>query len=84
MKPEDNGFVGEDRLVPPCPAPRKLHRAAGAAPVTQLEFARAGIVTEEMIYVAHRENLCRERAFAQAAERIDDGESFGARTPAHS
>ena len=25
--------------------------------VTQYEFARAGIITEEMIYVAHRENL---------------------------
>ena len=36
----------------------------GAAPtarlVTQYEFARAGIVTEEMIYVAHRENLGRQ------------------------
>jgi phosphomethylpyrimidine synthase len=81
VKPEDNGFVAEDRLVPPCPAPRALLRAGGSAPVTQLEFARAGIVTEEMIYVAHRENLCRERAFAQAAERVEAGESFGAEIP---
>ena len=29
--------------------------------VTQYEFARAGIVTEEMIFVAHRENLGRRR-----------------------
>ncbi len=50
-------------------------------PVTQLEFARAGIVTEEMIYVAHRENLCRERALDVAKERIADGESFGAAIP---
>ncbi|MGJ0505750.1 MAG: phosphomethylpyrimidine synthase ThiC [Methylocystis sp.] len=78
VKPEDNGFAEGDRLVPPCPAERKLYRAAGAAPVTQLEFARAGIVTEEMIYVAHRENLCRERALDVARERIADGESFGA------
>ena len=49
--------------------------------VTQLEFARAGIVTEEMIYVAHRENLCRERALDVAKERIADGESFGASIP---
>ncbi len=81
VKPEDNGFVEGDRLVPPCPAQRQLYRAAGAAPVTQLEFARAGIVTEEMIYVAHRENLCRERAFDAARERIADGESFGAAIP---
>ena len=30
-------------------------------PVTQLELARAGIVTKEMVYVAYRENLGRER-----------------------
>ncbi|HEY8214909.1 MAG TPA: phosphomethylpyrimidine synthase ThiC [Methylocystis sp.] len=81
IKPEDNGFAEGERLVPPCPAERKLYRAAGAQPVTQLEFARAGIVTEEMIYVAHRENLCRERAHDVAKERIAEGESFGASIP---
>jgi phosphomethylpyrimidine synthase len=81
VKPEDNGFAEGERLVPPCPAERKLYRAAGAAPVTQLEFARAGIVTEEMIYVAHRENLCRARAPDAARERIAEGESFGAAIP---
>ncbi|MGJ0533301.1 phosphomethylpyrimidine synthase ThiC [Methylocystis sp.] len=81
VKPEDNGFAEGERLVPPCPAARGLYRAAGTSPVTQLEFARAGIVTEEMIYVAHRENLCRERALDVAKERIADGESFGAAIP---
>ncbi len=81
VKPEDNGNVSGEHLVPPCPAERKLLRAAGSDPVTQLEFARAGIVTEEMVYVAHRENLCRERAFDAARERIADGESFGASIP---
>jgi phosphomethylpyrimidine synthase len=81
VKPEDNGFVSDDHLVPPCPAPRVLYRAAGSSPVTQLEFARAGIVTKEMIYVAHRENICRERALDEAGARIKDGESFGASIP---
>jgi phosphomethylpyrimidine synthase len=81
IKPEDNGFAEGERLVPPCPAERRLYRAAGAQPVTQLEFARAGIITEEMIYVAHRENLCRERALDVAKEHIADGESFGAAIP---
>ncbi|MGH7757670.1 MAG: phosphomethylpyrimidine synthase ThiC, partial [Vulcanimicrobiaceae bacterium] len=49
--------------------------------VTQLEFARAGIVTEEMIYVAHRENLAREAAVEGAAQRLADGQSFGAAIP---
>ncbi|QGM44537.1 phosphomethylpyrimidine synthase ThiC [Methylocystis heyeri] len=81
VKPEDNGFASGEYLVPPCPAPRAIYRGTGAGPVTQLEFARAGIVTQEMVYVAHRENLCRERAFENAAARIADGESFGASIP---
>jgi len=81
VKPEDNGFVEGEKLVQPCPAQRPLYRAAGLAPVTQLEFARAGIITEEMVFVAHRENLCREKAFEQARERLADGESFGAEIP---
>src|SRR5512141_2238436 len=32
VKPEDNGFAEGDRLVPPCPAERKLYRARGADP----------------------------------------------------
>ena len=48
---------------------------------TQYEFARAGIITEEMVYVAHRENLAREAAVAGAAATLADGESFGAALP---
>ncbi len=81
IKPEDNGNVSADGLVPPCPANRLPRRGVGAGPVTQLEFARAGIITEEMIYVAHRENLGRERALENAAATVADGESFGAEIP---
>ena len=49
--------------------------------VTQYEFARAGIITEEMIYVAHRENHGRATAQPNAAATIADGESFGAEIP---
>ena len=52
-------------------------------PVTQYEFARAGIVTKEMIYVAHRENLGRKAILDRAAHALADGESFGASLPAH-
>ncbi len=41
---------------------RTLRAGAPGQLVTQYEFAKAGIVTEEMIYVAHRENLAREAA----------------------
>ena len=56
-------------------------RSAKRAPVTQLEFARAGIITKEMIYAAERENLGRAAAMAGAAERLADGEDFGAEIP---
>ena len=61
--------------------------ARGGGLVTQLELARAGIVTKEMVYVAHRENLGRERLGRagqadEAEARLADGESFGASLPA--
>ncbi len=79
VKPEDNGNTPADKLVAPCPAERTI--LAGSGMVTQYEFARAGIITEEMIYVAHRENLGRAEAHPGAADRIADGESFGAAIP---
>jgi len=81
IKPEDNGNVSADALVPPCPANRLPRRGTGAGPVTQYEFARAGIITEEMVYVAHRENLGRATALESAAATVADGESFGASIP---
>ena len=51
-------------------------------PITQYEFARAGIITKEMIYVAERENLGRQEQLARANAAINDGESFGADIPA--
>ncbi|MDA8250894.1 MAG: phosphomethylpyrimidine synthase ThiC [Rhodospirillales bacterium] len=81
VRPEDNGHAAGDKLVPHCPAPRRLRAGVAGRPVTQLEFARAGIVTEEMIYVAHRENLGRAKMPDGAAERRADGEDFGAAIP---
>jgi phosphomethylpyrimidine synthase len=81
LKPEDNGNVSADHLAPLCPATRTLRAGKPGQLVTQFEFARAGIVTEEMIYVAHRENLAREAAVGRAAERLADGESYGAAVP---
>jgi phosphomethylpyrimidine synthase len=78
VKPEDNGFATNERLVPEFPAKRTPLRARDGLAVTQLEYARAGIVTPEMEFVAIRENLGRERIRA-TSER--DGESFGAEIP---
>jgi len=81
VKPEDNGFVPEDKLVAPCPADRQVLAAPDGKLVTQLEYARAGMITEEMIYVAHRENLGRATMAEGAEERRADGEDFGASIP---
>jgi phosphomethylpyrimidine synthase len=81
VKPEDNGNIGDDKLVPACPADHPIYGGKSGQLVTQYEFARAGLITEEMIYVAHRENLGRTQALAEAEARIADGESFGAEIP---
>jgi phosphomethylpyrimidine synthase len=58
-------------------------RALEGQPITQLELARSGVITEEMRYVAVRENLAREAVLERAAEALADGESFGAAIPEH-
>ncbi|MBI3451615.1 MAG: phosphomethylpyrimidine synthase ThiC, partial [Rhodospirillales bacterium] len=55
-------------------------RAKPGRAVSQLHYARQGIVTPEMEYIAIRENL--GRAAARAAP-VRDGESFGAAIPDH-
>jgi len=80
VKPEDNGQLGPDRSggVPAFPNVRKtVLRAKPGANLSQMHYARRGIITPEMEYVATRENLGRERL----AEYIRDGESFGAEIP---
>ncbi|HRW14335.1 phosphomethylpyrimidine synthase ThiC [Amaricoccus sp.] len=78
VKPGDNGFVFGDRLTPEFPVRHRPLRARGGGAVTQLAYARAGIVTPEMEFVAIRENLGRSAAKA-ALDR--DGEGFGAAIP---
>jgi phosphomethylpyrimidine synthase len=81
IRPEDNGNVAADKLVPHCPAPHTVRAGQPGQPVTQLEFARRGIITEEMIFVAHRENLGRAKMQEGAEARRADGEDFGAAIP---
>jgi len=50
--------------------------------LTQFEWARAGVVTKEMIYIAERENLGRKQQLERAEAALADGESFGASVPA--
>jgi phosphomethylpyrimidine synthase len=73
----DNGLSAGARAAPEFPMRRPPQRARPGRAVTQLAYARAGIVTPEMEYVAVRENLGRERAAGGAP----DGNSWGASIP---
>jgi phosphomethylpyrimidine synthase len=68
---------------------RVLHAKAGSC-VTQLHYARRGIITPEMEFIAIRENMGREAAWATAGDAPRDsllhqhrGQSFGASIPAY-
>jgi phosphomethylpyrimidine synthase len=64
---------------------RPVLRAKSGANVTQMRYARQGIITPEMEYIAIRENLGREKALGNegsAASRIHAGRNFGAAIPA--
>src|SRR6202049_912004 len=82
IKPEDNGNVGESHAAKAFTAHHKPLRGLDGHNITQLEFARAGIITKEMIYVATRENLGRKQQLERAEAALADGESFGAEIPA--
>ena len=77
VQPADNGFATGTRLVPGFPVQTNPLRAMGGKAVTQLAYARAGIITAALEYVAIRENLGR----AAALPTPRDGEDFGASIP---
>jgi len=91
-RPEDNGLrpdrtgraaanVGnKNGGVEPFPNVRRtVLRARPGMNVSQMHYARQGIITPEMEYVAIRENIGRE----MLRGHIRDGEDFGASIPDH-
>jgi phosphomethylpyrimidine synthase len=101
--PQDNGYltkgaenvakVKENGKLEAFPGLRRSPlRATTGSCVTQMHYARKGIITPEMEYVAIRENLGRKIAFEtlQNGDAVDrssllhqhKGESFGASVPA--
>jgi phosphomethylpyrimidine synthase len=82
VRPEDNGQLGPDRsggVEPFGHVRQRVLRAKPGANVSQMHYARKGIITPEMEYVAERENL--GRAELRDSPLIRDGESFGAAIP---
>ena len=63
---------------------RPILRAKPGCNVSQMHYARRGIITPEMEYIAIRENLGREQALANGSNgsgRTHRGNSFGASIP---
>ena len=82
VKPEDNGYLsvshaqqaserrgGLSPLQQPENAKRRPLKATGH-PVTQLWYAKQGIVTPEMEYIAIRENMGRARILDQTGDLV--------------
>ncbi|MGB5092626.1 MAG: phosphomethylpyrimidine synthase ThiC, partial [Parvibaculum sp.] len=81
IRPEDNGNVSDARLARAFPATHAPRKGRPGHHVTQFEYARAGIITAEMAYIAERENIGRKAALATSGHKIAEGESFGAHIP---
>jgi phosphomethylpyrimidine synthase len=60
---------------------RNPMRARAGANVTQMHYARRGIVTPEMEFIAIRENMRRKEHHGEELQRRHPGMSFGANLP---
>ncbi len=88
-RPEPSSAYGRARLADARTADLRFHhrheirRAANGGNVSQMHYARRGIITPEMEFAAIRENqgLERLRASHPALFRAHRGESFGAQIP---
>jgi phosphomethylpyrimidine synthase len=79
-----NGSHGAPTERFPDASRRPILRAKPGCNVSQMHYARKGMITPEMEYVAVRENLGREQALANGTNgtgRIASGNSFGASIP---
>ncbi|MGN6731137.1 MAG: phosphomethylpyrimidine synthase ThiC [Candidatus Binatia bacterium] len=60
---------------------RPILRAKPGCNVSQMHYARQGIITPEMEYIALRENIGRQQALENGQSRTHKGYSFGAALP---
>ena len=76
-RPEDDGLTSAQAEVMSFPTVRRPLRASAERAVTQLAYARAGIITPEMEFAAIRENLGRQPGEPDRR----DGQDWGASIP---
>ena len=75
IKDYDNGFVSKKNITPEFSRKIKPLKAKSDKAVTQLYYARKGIITPEMEYIAIRENQLRGEIISR------DGNDWGANIP---
>ncbi len=80
IKSEDNGNASGKYLAEEFPVKRRPLKAKSGQNVTQMAYARRGIITAEMEYIAIRENMARVEA-GDDYRRDEYAESFGANIP---
>ena len=80
LKPNQPINTNSKNAVPNFPKSYSPYRAKKGKAVTQLAYARAGIVTPEMEFIAIRENLGRDSVRENFKK---DGEDWGAEIPLH-
>ncbi|UNE54804.1 phosphomethylpyrimidine synthase ThiC [Bartonella machadoae] len=78
VKPEDNGVTYDSSPIPTFEQKRPILRAKKDKAITQMAYARAGIITEEMEYVAIREN---EGLVKQDKQKAQSNENFHGSIP---
>ncbi len=85
--PGPSSEYGRQRLTDPqtahlrFPAPPTPRKARPGANVTQMHYARRGIVTPEMEFIAIRENQNLQAMKEAYGQRIHKGQPFGANLP---
>lgn len=80
MKPEDNGNASGKFLAREFPVKNNPLRAKPGKVVTQYQYAKDGIITKEMEFIAIRENMSRAE-MGNDYKRDEYAESFGANIP---
>ena len=80
IKPEDNGNASGKFLAREFPVKNRPLRAKPGKVVTQYQYARDGIITKEMEFIAIRENMSRAE-MGNDYKRDEYAESFGANIP---
>jgi len=80
IRPEDNGNASGKFLASEFPVKNRPLRAKLGQIVTQYQYAKSGIITKEMEFIAIRENMSRAD-MGNDYKRDEYAESFGANIP---